>query len=555
MLRTLALGGIALLAVTAMALIIGIFDSPDAEAQTSPPATPSWVSITRGDGTITANWPEADGADSYHITYSSTLGYSWQLAAYGHTETSITITGADNNAFYVVGVRGLNDNGGGGWRNSKISPPNIKPIAAPPTPTPPTATPTPTPTPTATPASPPPSAPASITVSRGDGTVTATWPAASNAAGYHVAYTANYGQSWHFVAYNIPGTSAEVTGATNSATYIVRVNAINAAGSSGWRYSAPAGPWTPPPTATPTPEPTPTPTPMPTATPTPTPAPRAELTVSDVSTTAATLNLANYAGSWHYQSTSPPADSTAGIACSTAQTATTAKLTGLEADSSYSLAAYSDSGCSTELDAVDFSTHLTVGNMGETPAPPILSCTISGDQACAMSFTTGGGSGGGTTSALGFALASVTAKFTTTSDPNGNLGDIVVTLHAAATGAAYGDKLVPASATLATLSGDNPYVAPHSGESLVAKDYTYTCSAGCDLDPNTTYFVKFGATAGTVNPDYYSWVSTFSQDENLVPGAAGWTLANGTDYQSQGQWAGEYWEVGMIRVSATTNTD
>ena len=542
--RTLALGGIALLAVTAMILILNAFDSADAEAQTSPLDAPAWVSITRGDGTITANWPAVSGATGYHITYKSNFERNWRLAAYDHKDTSITIKGAANFALYTVGVRALNEAGASGWRNSPVSGPYLPTFPAPPTPTP-------------TPMSPPPDAPTSLTVTRGDGSVTATWSAASGATGYHVEHTANYGQSWHLTAYNIPATNLTIAGATNSATYIVRVNALNSTGSSGWRYSAPAGPWTPPPTATPTPEPTATPTPAPAATPTPAPA---ELTVSGVSTTAATLNLANYAGSWHYQSTSPPADSTSGIACSTAQTATTAKLTGLEADSSYSLAAYSDSGCSTQLDAVDFSTHLTVGNLDETPAPPIFSCTISGDQACAMSFTTGGGSGGGsgggTTSSLGFALASVTAKFTTTSDPNGNLGDIVVTLHAAATGDAYGDNLVPASATLATLSGDNPYVAPHSGESLVAKDYTYTCSgSGCDLDPNTTYFVKFGATAGTVNPDYYSWVSTFSQDENLIPGAAGWTLANGTDYQYQGQWEGEYWEPGMIKLSATTNTD
>ena len=42
--------------------------------------------------------------------------------------------------------------------------------------------------------SPPP--PAAVTLSRADGTLTATWNAPANAAAYHVTYTANDGQSW-----------------------------------------------------------------------------------------------------------------------------------------------------------------------------------------------------------------------------------------------------------------------------------------------------------------------------------------------------------------------
>ncbi len=58
-----------------------------------PPRTPSSVSVTRGDSTLTAEWPAAAGAASYHITYSPDGGQDWYLAAFEHTATTITIHG------------------------------------------------------------------------------------------------------------------------------------------------------------------------------------------------------------------------------------------------------------------------------------------------------------------------------------------------------------------------------------------------------------------------------------------------------------------------------
>ena len=92
--------------------------APSLAQADQPPATPSSVTVTRADGTLTAEWPAADGATGYHITYSSNNKGSWTLAAYDHPSTSITIEDATNSATYHIAVRALNASGGSGWRNS-----------------------------------------------------------------------------------------------------------------------------------------------------------------------------------------------------------------------------------------------------------------------------------------------------------------------------------------------------------------------------------------------------------------------------------------------------
>lgn len=192
-----------------------------------PPATPASVSVTRSDGSLTASWDAAAGATSYHVTYSTNGGGSWSLAAFDHATTSITIS-ANNGDTYVVGVRAKNAGGGSGWVNSPASGPY----------TPPTPEPTPTPTPV-----PAPDAPSSVSVTRADGTLTASWDAPSGATKYHVTYTADHKQSWTAASDSHTGTSITIS-ADNAATYYVAVRAGNAGGWSGWRDSAASGPYT-----------------------------------------------------------------------------------------------------------------------------------------------------------------------------------------------------------------------------------------------------------------------------------------------------------------------
>ena len=219
------------LTLLALAFVSVAADSGRANAQQAP-ATPSSVSVTRADGTLTASWAAVEGATSYHVTYSSDGGGSWSLAALNHPDSSITI-GVDNANTYVVGVRARNEHGDSGWRNS----PSAGPYTPPPPPKPP-----PEPEP-----EPPPATPESVSLSRGDGTLTASWPAVEGATSYHVTYSSDGGGSWSLAALNHPDSSIEITGVDNASTYLVGVRARNEHGDSGWRNSPSAGPYTPPP--------------------------------------------------------------------------------------------------------------------------------------------------------------------------------------------------------------------------------------------------------------------------------------------------------------------
>ena len=218
--------------------------APGAEAQQGPPGTVDSVNVSRTNGKVTAEWNDVSGATKYHVTYSTDGGGSWELAAYEHTETILTISGADNSATYIIGVRAGNDHGWGGWKNSEPADPHVLS---------------------------PPGTTSSISITRADGTVTATWDAVNEATTYHITYTTDAGKNWHLAAYDHAETTVTVSGADNSKAYVVGVRAGNDAGWGGWKNSAPAGPYTPEPTATPTPTPTPTATPTPTPTPAPVP--------------------------------------------------------------------------------------------------------------------------------------------------------------------------------------------------------------------------------------------------------------------------------------------
>ena len=243
-----------------------------AQSDLTAPGAVASVSLSRADGTVTAAWPAADHATSYHVTYTTDGAQSWQLAALDHPattgENSITVDGADNDKTYIVGVRARNSAGGSSWVNSAAAGPYTPP--------------------------PVPGAVASVSLSRADGTVTASWPAADHASSYHVTYTTDGAQSWQLAALNHPAAQGEnsitIDGADNDATYIVGVRARNETGGSNWVNSAAAGPYSPPPT--PTPEPTPTPPPAPGA------VASVSLSRSD-GTVTATWPAADHAASYH----------------------------------------------------------------------------------------------------------------------------------------------------------------------------------------------------------------------------------------------------------------
>ena len=105
----------------------------------------------------------------------------------------------------------------------------------------------------------PPAAPSSVTLARANGTVTASWPEVSNAAGYHITYSSDGENSWtaapcgtnctvgnNGVAVNEGVVSITISGVDNAKTYVVGVRASDNGGQwSGWTNSAPIAPQLP----------------------------------------------------------------------------------------------------------------------------------------------------------------------------------------------------------------------------------------------------------------------------------------------------------------------
>ena len=156
------------------------------------------ANATIGTGTFTLT-PTQDTA----VEGGETIGVSG-------TSTSTTVTGT---------TVALNDHGDSGWRNSPAAGPFV-----------PTA---------------PPATPGSVTVTRADGTLTASWDAVDGATGYWITYSSDGGASWSLAALNHAETSITVSPATNGATYLVGVRARSDHGDSGWRNSPAAGPFVP----------------------------------------------------------------------------------------------------------------------------------------------------------------------------------------------------------------------------------------------------------------------------------------------------------------------
>ena len=87
-----------------------------------------------------------------------------------------------------------------------------------------------------------------MTVTRADGTLTASGYAVSNATKYHATYSSDNKQSWTSASDSHTGNSITISGADNSKTYVVGVRAGNAGGWSGWTNSDAVAPFVPAPT-------------------------------------------------------------------------------------------------------------------------------------------------------------------------------------------------------------------------------------------------------------------------------------------------------------------
>ena len=206
--------------VTATLTAAEVDDDVNSGQQQGPPAGVSSVTAAHNGDNVTASWPASDGATKYHVTYSTDGGSSWHAPVDDHTNitaTSVTISNADSDKTYVVGVRAGNDGGWSGWVNSAPA--------------------------SDTSQGSPPGSVSSVTATHNGSTVTSSWDAPSGATKYHVTYSDDGGSSWHAPVdnhTNVTATSVTISNADSTKTYIVGVRAGNDAGWSGWVNSAPA---------------------------------------------------------------------------------------------------------------------------------------------------------------------------------------------------------------------------------------------------------------------------------------------------------------------------
>ena len=102
-----------------------------------------------------------------------------------------------------------------------------------------------------------------------------------------------------------------------------------------------------------------------------------QLTVTAITATGATLNIANHSGNWYYKH--------AGGTCSSVVNTTSTTVGSLTANTSYTFTAYSDSACATELDAAP-----AFPTLPPKPATPTVTANVGSGKLTIASSLTGG---------------------------------------------------------------------------------------------------------------------------------------------------------------------
>ena len=249
------------------------------------------------------------------------------------------------------------------------------------------------------------------------------------------------------------------------------------------------------------------------------------LTASSVTVTGATLTIANHGGvAWYYKHTNAGATCDGPVAAGTS----TKALTGLDAGTSYTYSAYSDSTCTTGnllATAAQFTTLSSVSNLGSANAGE---SGISDDRE-AVAFTTGSNSGG-------YVLKSVTVPLKKVSGRTGKT--VTFTLHEMQGSGQYGQNSQASSTALATLTLSGTLPTDRNAYT----NTTFTCSGGgCDLSASTTYFVVAVGNDGSW--ENWAWSNASAETETALPSGNGWGVGYGHYYTSGGlAWAswGDY---------------
>ena len=234
-----------------------------------PPAAPSGLIATAGNGSVSLTWNAASGANSYKVKRGTVSGGPYTTLPAVVTGLAYTDTGLTNGTTYFYRVYAVNSSGDGPDSNQAQ----------------------------ATPVAPVPTAPTNLVATAGNAQVILNWDAVSGATSYKVKRSTTNGGPYATLAPTLTTNSYTDSGLTNGTTYYYRVYAVNAGGNSGDSNQAQATPMAPvaptPTPAAPTPTPvaptptpvSPTPTPGPTATPVPvTPTRGVDLSVQAMTT-------------------------------------------------------------------------------------------------------------------------------------------------------------------------------------------------------------------------------------------------------------------------------
>jgi cellulose 1,4-beta-cellobiosidase len=171
-------------------------------SSTSPPAAPTNLVATAGNGQVGLSWSASGGTTSYNVKRSTTSGGAYTTIA-SPTTASYTDTGLTNGTTYYYVVSAVNG-AGESANSSQVS-----------------ATPQP--------AIPP--APTNLVATAGNGQVGLSWSASSGATSYNVKRSTTSGGAYTTIA-SPTTTSYTDTGVTNGTTYYYVVSAVNTAGQS-----------------------------------------------------------------------------------------------------------------------------------------------------------------------------------------------------------------------------------------------------------------------------------------------------------------------------------
>lgn len=186
---------------------------------TNPPATPSGLSVSAGDGTIGVSWSSVSGASSYNILRGLSAG---SLSQIGTSATnSFTDNTVVNGTVYYYAIQSVSAGGTSSSSSSlqgeSLSVPSISSVA--------------------------------INDTAGSGALVVTWSASTGATSYSVKYSTNSGSASSGTtgcSVSSPTISCTITGLSADTTYYLVINAtntnsgsVNSSESSGVPRSAP----------------------------------------------------------------------------------------------------------------------------------------------------------------------------------------------------------------------------------------------------------------------------------------------------------------------------